>query len=55
MKPFRCKTCGESIGWNDKGCDNCGHLVAFDTVKRRIVISGIALLVTLIVVLVLWL
>lgn len=45
MKPFHCKTCGAPIGWKDKGCDNCGHLVAFDTEKRRIVIGGIAMLV----------
>lgn len=55
IKLFRCKTCGEPIGWKDKGCDNCGHLVAFDTQKRRIVIGGIALLVIFVVVLVLFL
>ena len=44
IKPFRCKTCGAPIGWNDKGCDGCGHLVAFDTEKRHIVIGGIGMI-----------
>jgi len=44
IKPFRCKTCGAPIGWNDKGCDGCGHLVAFDTEKHRIVIGGIVVI-----------
>jgi hypothetical protein len=55
MKPFRCKTCGEPVGWKEKGCNNCGHLVAFDTEKRRIVIGGITLLVILVAILVFYL